>query len=107
MTTGSWIGVGLSAMLLATAVITGGLALDASGTLQGTRYAASADAESQRTRVRALAGSTDALLAAAAVTLGTTLIVTFTRKPPAKGPGPRPVTGVGLSPAGLSLSGEF
>jgi hypothetical protein len=105
-TTLSWIGVGASAALAIGAGITGGLALQESSDFRNTRYTgtvAPTAADAERQKIKNLALASDVLTAGAAITLGATLILTWTRKPGA----PPPRVSVGMTVSGVSVRGTF
>jgi hypothetical protein len=121
-TTLSFVGLGSAGALAIAAGITGGLALSASSELASKQYVGppNAEAVSLRSRVLALRLTSDVLSAAAIVTLGTTLILTLTRKPDgasARQGGQRRATATGASltvtsaaagrDLGLGLTGTF
>jgi len=83
-TTLSTVGVIAAGGLAAAGATTGILALKASSDLKDIRYAGatpSSEADSKQSQVKTLSLVTDVFLGAAAVTLGTTLLVTFLRDP--------------------------
>ena len=114
-TTLSYVGLGLGGALAVSAGITGVLALSASNTLKEKQYvgAPSSDATSTQSRVKTLRVTSDILSAAAIVTIGTTLVLTLTRKtdeqaPPPKTGSVRPVDiGVSVGFGYVSLQGAF
>ncbi len=85
MTAWSWVGIAAAGAMAVGATVTGVLALSASDDLEEMTFAGSeptAAVEDQQSEVKALALATDILAPAAAVTLGMTLILTFTRSTP-------------------------
>jgi hypothetical protein len=106
-TTWSWIGAGSALALGIGAAVTGAFALSASKDLQGTDYVMtpSADATSLRSRVKTLALTSDILTVAALGTLGTTLVLTYTRTPRTESP--RPNVALDLTLGGVMLRGAF
>ena len=118
MTTWSWVGIGAAGALGIGASITGIMASNASDELSDMSYVGNqptAEIEDQQSKVDNLALTTDILAGAAIVTLGTTLIWTFSRPDPppefdsqpppenAKRPNVQPMIGLGT----VGLTGEF
>lgn len=104
-TTLSFVGVGVGSALAITGGVTGFLALRAEKSLEEERYVGaepSAAFDSKSRRVQNLALATDLLLAGAAITIGTTLVLTLTRTPRAEHP-----VSLRVGPTGLALSGSF
>lgn len=83
---GFFIGIGMSGALLATSVVTGSLALSGASQLASAQYLGTpSDALlNQQARSRALAITTDVLLATSAVTLVVAVAVTFGRRRPSQ-----------------------
>ena len=106
-TTLSYVGLGASAALAVGAGITGIMALDASNQVRSANYYQNPTAEDRanQNRAQTLSVTTDILLAASAVTLGTTLVLTLTRKLPAEEPARR--AGVRLGAGYAAAYGEF
>jgi hypothetical protein len=110
MTTLAWVGVGTGGALLAGAVVTGLLAISANNKLDTMRFVGdspSDEVDSQSTKTRTLAITTDVLAGAGLVTLGTTLVLVLTRQPQASAASPSPKVSLDLTRSGAALSGTF
>jgi hypothetical protein len=107
-TTWSYVGLGAAGALAVAGGVTGVLALRASSDLEEERFVGSAPSSSfdaKSDRVRNLGIATDVLFAGAAVTLGTTLVLTLARTPK---PEPAPASiSLGVTPGGMVLQGAF
>jgi hypothetical protein len=105
----SWAGVGIAGALAITGGVTGVLALDASKDLKEERFAGpepSAEVRSKQKDVRTLALVSDVFLGASIVTLGATLVLTFTRESPkARASGPK--VDLAFSGKSVLLKGRF
>jgi len=100
-----WIGLGASGAGFAAAAITGSLALSGASELQGSLFVGAPSEEllALQQRTRALAISTDVLLAASAAALLTVVIVTFTKKVPSRPSGRAELRPAAFSRIGWSL----
>jgi hypothetical protein len=107
-TTLSWVGIGAGGVLAIAGGVTGVLALRASNDLEKERFVGSepsASFESKSQRVSNLSLATDLLLGGAAITIGTTVVLTLIRTPrPEKSPA---TVSLGVAPAGIVLQGSF
>jgi hypothetical protein len=101
-TTLSWIGMGSGVALLAGAGVCGVLALDKNSRFQDSPHATEEAGESSHSKAQNLALASDLLLGAGLVTLGTTLVLTFTRPR-----GPAPHVALTMTPGSISASGRF
>jgi hypothetical protein len=107
-TTLSFVGLGAAGALAIGAGVTAGLAVSSSNRLSDTAYVdpPSDDVTSLRSRVRVLRTTADVLAAASVVTLGVTLLLTFTRDPrAASGRTPKVTVHAGLT--GAAVRGTF
>lgn len=109
----TWIGWTVTGALVAAGAVTGVLAVTASDELKGMTYIGvepSTEVKDVRNRVNRMAITTDVLAAAAAVSLGVTLLASFASPQRATRPG---VSGssatvrVMLGPSGVALDGRF
>lgn len=110
-TTLSYIGLGVGGALLIGGGVTGAMALSSASDLKNQRYVGEPtdEAKSLQTRVKTLRLTSDILIAASVVTLGTTLALTLTRKTetPATTALTKPNIAVGIGLGSVSLQGEF
>jgi hypothetical protein len=108
-TTASWVGVGAAGALGLGAAITGILAMSASSDTKAALYAGTnrAEVDDKNDRRKALALTTDVLAGAAVVTLGLTLVLTYTRNTETASAQRGPSVTVGASPRGAWLQGQF
>jgi hypothetical protein len=107
-TTLSFVGVGAAGALAIAGTVTGLLAIRASNDLGEERFVGSdppSSFDSKSRSVKNLSLATDLLLGSAALTLGTTLVLTLTRSPKAER-APATVS-LGVTPGGIVLQGAF
>jgi len=118
-TTLSFVGLGAGGAMLVAGGVTGVLALRAASDLDNKNYVGEPtdDAKDKRSQVKSLRLATDILIAAGVVTVGTTLVLTLTRKTEAPSttttPGPAArrdgdvKVGLGIGPGSFLIHGEF
>jgi len=116
-TTLSFVGLGAGGAMLVAGGVTGVMALRASSDLDNESYVGepTAEAKSLRSRVKSLRLATDVLIAAGVVTIGTTLVLTLTRKTESSSTTTTTgaartgdvKVGLGIGPGSFMIKGEF
>lgn len=106
----SYVGLGVGGAMLIGAGVTGAMALSAASDLKNERYVGepTAEARSLQTRVKTLRLTTDILAIAGVLTIGTTLVLTLSRKTETvSAAANKPSVSVGFGLGSVALQGEF